>query len=32
MRPGLDPGVVAERLVRAIEHDERDVPASSFAA
>jgi cyclic-di-GMP-binding biofilm dispersal mediator protein len=31
MRPGLDPGVVAERLVRAIEHDERDVPASSFA-
>ena len=32
MRPGLDPGVAAERLVRAIEHDERDVPASSFAA
>ena len=31
MRPGLDPGAVAERLVRAIEFDERDVPASSFA-
>jgi cyclic-di-GMP-binding biofilm dispersal mediator protein len=30
MRPGLDPGTVAERLVRAIEYDERDVPASSF--
>lgn len=30
MRPGLDPGIVAERLVRAIEFDERDVPASSF--
>ena len=29
MRPGLDPGVVAERLVHAIEHDERDVPASA---
>lgn len=32
MRPGLDPLVVAERLVRAIELDERDVPASSFTA
>ena len=31
MRPGLDPGVVVERLVHAIAHDERDVPASSFA-
>ncbi len=31
MREGLDPGVVAERLVRAIELDERDVQASSFA-
>jgi NAD(P)-dependent dehydrogenase (short-subunit alcohol dehydrogenase family) len=30
MREGLDPSVVAERLVRAIELDERDVPASSF--
>jgi len=30
MRPGRDPGVVAERLVRAIEFDERDVPARSF--
>ncbi len=32
MREGLDPGIVAERLVRAIEFDERDVPASSFGA
>ena len=32
MRPGLDPAGVAERLVRAIEHDERDVPASAFTA
>lgn len=32
MREGLDPGVVVERLVRAIELDERDVPASSFAS
>jgi len=32
MRVGLDPGVVAERLARAIELDERDVPASSFGA
>lgn len=32
MRPGLDPGIVAERLVRAIEFDERDVPASAFGA
>jgi len=30
MREGLDPAVVAERLVRAIEADERDVPASAF--
>ncbi len=30
MRAGLDPSVVAERLVRAIEDDERDVPASAF--
>ena len=30
MRPGIDPSAVAERLVRAIELDERDVPASSF--
>ncbi len=32
MRPGLDPARVAERLVHAIEHDERDVPASAFTA
>jgi cyclic-di-GMP-binding biofilm dispersal mediator protein len=31
MREGLDPARVAERLVRAIEADERDVPASAFA-
>ncbi|MEI7761523.1 MAG: SDR family NAD(P)-dependent oxidoreductase [Thermoleophilia bacterium] len=30
MREGLDPAVVAERLVLAIEQDERDVPASAF--
>jgi cyclic-di-GMP-binding biofilm dispersal mediator protein len=30
MRTGLDPAVVAERLVIAIEQDERDVPASAF--
>ena len=30
MRKGLDPAVVAERLVLALEQDERDVPASSF--
>ena len=30
MRTGLDPAVVAERLVLAIEQDERDVPASAF--
>jgi len=30
MRAGLDPAVVAERLVLAIEQDERDVPASAF--
>jgi cyclic-di-GMP-binding biofilm dispersal mediator protein len=30
MRKGLDPAVVAERLVLAIEQDERDVPASAF--
>jgi hypothetical protein len=30
MRQGLDPAVVAERLVLAIEQDERDVPASAF--
>ena len=30
MRPGLDPRVVAERLVLAVERDERDVPASTF--
>jgi len=32
MRGGLDPIVVAERLVLAIEGDERDVPASAFTA
>ncbi len=31
LRAGLDPAVVAERLVRAIESGERDVPASAFA-
>lgn len=31
LRPGLDPAVVAERLVLAIERDERDVAASAFA-
>ena len=31
MRVGLDPATVAERLVRAIEDDERDVPGSAFA-
>ena len=31
LRPGLDPTLVAERLVRAIEDDERDVPGSAFA-
>ena len=30
MRAGLDPTLVAERLVRAIEDDERDVPGSAF--
>ncbi len=30
LREGLDPAVVAERLVRAIEQDERDLPASAF--
>ncbi|MFN0156088.1 MAG: SDR family NAD(P)-dependent oxidoreductase [Gaiella sp.] len=30
MRDGLDPVFVAERLVQAIEADERDVPASAF--
>ena len=30
MREGLEPALVAERLVRAIEADERDVPASAF--
>ena len=30
LRPGLDPVIVAERLVRAIEFDERDLPAASF--
>ena len=30
MRTGLDPAAVAERLVLAIEQDERDVPASAF--
>lgn len=30
MRAGLDPAAVAERLVLAIEHDVRDVPASAF--
>lgn len=30
MRAGLDPVVVVDRLLRAIEFDERDVPASSF--
>jgi NAD(P)-dependent dehydrogenase (short-subunit alcohol dehydrogenase family) len=30
MRAGLDPTAVAERLVLAIEHDVRDVPASAF--
>jgi NAD(P)-dependent dehydrogenase (short-subunit alcohol dehydrogenase family) len=32
MREGLDPAVVAERLVVAIERDERDVPASAFTS
>ena len=32
MRIGLDPAVVAERLVLAIEQDERDVPASAFTS
>lgn len=32
MREGLDPAVVAERLVLAIEQDERDVPASAFTS
>ena len=32
MRTGLDPAVVAERLVLAIEQDERDVPASAFTS
>lgn len=32
MREGLDPGVVAERLVLAIEQDEREIPASAFTA
>ena len=31
LRAGLDPTLVAERLVRAIEDDERDVPGSAFA-
>ncbi len=31
MLAGLDPAIVAERLVRAIEDDERDVPGSAFA-
>ena len=31
MREGLDPAVVAERLVLAIEQDERDVPGSAFS-
>jgi cyclic-di-GMP-binding biofilm dispersal mediator protein len=30
MREGLDPAVVAERLVLAIEQDEREVPAGAF--
>jgi NAD(P)-dependent dehydrogenase (short-subunit alcohol dehydrogenase family) len=30
MRPGLDPATVADRLVEAIERDERDVPARAF--
>ncbi len=30
LKPGLDPATVAERLVQAIEHDERDLPSSSF--
>ena len=30
MRAGLDPSVVAAELVRAIEDDERDLPASAF--
>lgn len=30
LREGLDPAAVAERLVLAIERDERDVPASAF--
>ena len=30
MREGLEPAVVAERLVLAIEQDERDVPANAF--
>ena len=31
MLAGLDPAIVAERLVQAIEDDERDVPGSAFA-
>jgi cyclic-di-GMP-binding biofilm dispersal mediator protein len=31
MREGLDPAAVAERLVLAVEQDERDVSASAFA-
>ncbi|MDT0166581.1 SDR family NAD(P)-dependent oxidoreductase [Actinotalea sp. AC32] len=30
--PGLDPDVVAERVVRAVEQGEKDVPASAFDA
>ena len=30
MRAGLDPSIVADRLVRAIEDDERDLPANAF--
>jgi cyclic-di-GMP-binding biofilm dispersal mediator protein len=32
LRTGLDPVVVAARLVLAIEQDERDVPASAFTS
>lgn len=31
-RPGLEPSVVARRIVTAIESDEAEVPASGFAA
>ncbi len=30
MNKGLNPAVVSERLLHAIEQDERDVPASAF--